>query len=158
MTDEEFEIFLNSALDDLWEKQDMLETQYGFGTFSRWFFDQNTEKLELYNAYDIKVVEADVIDIGSYSTNGGTWKWAWSNESVLPNLRKKAEPLKELGEITGIELFNNEDTFSVESENMAWELAAMSVKQLNALGVYRAPSSSKPLCSFLALTSITRLQ
>lgn len=158
MTDEEFEAFLNSALDELWEKQEKLETEHGFGSFSRWFFDQTTEQLELFDANDRKVVVAEVIDIGSYATNSSTWKWAWSNGSVLPNLRKKAEVLKQLGAITGIELFTSEAAVSIENEHMAWELAAMCVRQLNALGVYKAPSSSSPLCSFLVLTSINRLQ
>lgn len=158
MIDDEFEKFLSSALDELWEKQEKLETEHGFGSFSRWFFDQSTEQLEFFDEEDNKVVVADVINIGSYAKNSSTWKWAWSNESVLPSLRKKAGILKELGATTDIELFTSESAISIENEHMAWELAAISVRKLNALGVYMAPSSSKALCSFLALTSINKLQ
>lgn len=158
MTDEEFERFLKSALDELWEKQERLQTDHGFGSFSRWYFDQATEQLELFDEADKKVAVADVIDIGSYAANSSTWKWAWSNESVLPGLRKRAEVLKELEAQTGVALFASEAAASIENEPMAWEIAALCVRHLNALGVYRAPSSSRPLFSFLALMNINRVQ
>jgi len=158
MTEQEFNHFLTSALDELWEKQEKLESEHGFGTFSRWFYDQATEMLELFDENDKKVVIAEVINIGSFASNSNTWKWAWSNESVLPNLRKKSETLKTLGAITGLGLFTDESAIAIENEDMAWEIAAMSVRQLGAKGIYRAPSSSKLLSSFLALTSITRVQ
>ena len=154
MTDEEFEIFLQTSLDELWEKQDRLENEHGFSSFSRWFFDQETGLLELFDAKEKKVLEAAVIGIGSYARNSNTWKWAWSNESIVPSLRLKAEALKELEKITGIELFTDASAFEIENEAMAWELAAISVKHLNALGVYKAPSSARPLETFLAITKI----
>ncbi|KAB2925541.1 MAG: hypothetical protein F9K30_07740 [Dechloromonas sp.] len=157
MTDNEFEQFLKSALAELWEKQDRLESEHGFASYSRWFFDQQTEKLEMFDAKDQKAVVADVIDIGSYASNSNTWKWAWSNDSVLPSLREKSESLKALADLTGIGLFTSEEAFSVENEHMAWELVAMSVRHLNAIGAYKAPSSSRPLSTFLAITGIRHL-
>lgn len=154
MTDNEFEQFLQTALSELWEKQDELESKQGFGSCARWFFDQQTETLEMFDANDRKVVEAEVIDIGSYANDSSTWKWAWSNDSLLPSLRKKAESLKVLSDLTGIELFSFENAFSVENEEMAWELVAMSVRHLGALGAYKAPSATRPLSTFLAIKSI----
>jgi hypothetical protein len=158
MTDEEFDAFLGSAIDELREKQEKLKSEYGFGEFARWFFDQETEKLELFDHQDNKVIVAEVINIGSFASNSNTWKWAWSNDSVLPHLRKLAEPLKELGSITGLAMFESDSAFSIDGESMAWEVAAICVRHLNALGVYRAPSSSRPLAAFLALTSVRRVQ
>ena len=43
MTDEEFEVFLSSATEELREKQDSIKEQYALGTWSRWWFDQSTE-------------------------------------------------------------------------------------------------------------------
>jgi hypothetical protein len=156
VTDQEFEEFLRTSLDALWAKQDALESDYGFGNYSKWHFDQTTEKLVLFNENDVKTLEADVIDVGSYATNSQTWKWAWSNDSVLPSLREKAAVLKELATITGVELFASDAPFKVEGESMAWELAAMCVRHLGALGAYRAPSPSKPLATFLAIRSIQK--
>lgn len=156
MTDEEFEDFVQSTMDELIAKQDQLKSEYGFGSFERWHFDQVSETLSFFDAAGKLTLEAEVIDIGSYASNSNTWKWAWANESVLPALRTKAEPLKQLRDVTGFDLFSSESTVSVEDENMAWELAAMSVRKLGALGAYKAPSSSRPLSTFLAIMRVRR--
>ncbi len=154
MTDNEFEHFLKAALDELWEKQDKLEAEYAFGSYARWFFDQETGKLEMFDGNDRKALEAEVICIGSYANNSSSWKWAWSNDTIVPAQRERSESLKALADLTGIGLFSSEAACSIENENMAWELAAMSVKHLNAHGVYRAPSSSGQLSTFLAITQL----
>ena len=152
MTDEEFDTFLSIAYEELTHKQNFLVERYGFGTGNRWWFDQTTEELQLFDDADNLVIEADVIGIGTYSPKSNTWKWAWANKSVLPELRKKAEPLKELEDITGIEIFGCEDPFEIEGEAMAWELAAFAVRHLAALGCYRAPSDGPTV--FLAIMNV----
>lgn len=156
MSDEEFEAFLSSATEELSKKQDSLKEQYGLGTWSRWWFDQRTETLQFFDEADNLVIEADVVDIGSYSPKSNTWKWAWGNTSLLPGLRKKAEPLKELEDITGFEIFGYEHTFEIEDEVMAWEFVAISVKHLRAIGCYKAPSADGPTL-FLAITRVWRI-
>ena len=155
MTDEEFEELLSSAMEELNEKQDFLKGQYALGTWSRWWFDQRTEKLQFFDEADDLVIESDVLEIGSNSSKSNTWKWAWANKSVLPGLRKKAEPLKELEDITGMEIFGYEAAFELEDEAMAWELVAFSVRHLGALGCYRAPSDGPAI--FLAITNVRTL-
>jgi hypothetical protein len=156
MTDEEFERFVQAAMAELSRKQDRLTAEFGLGGYARWDLDQKTETLAFFDEGGRKAVRADVINIGSYASNSGTWKWAWSNESVRPHARRKAEPLKQLAAMTGFHIFTEQAAISVD-ENMAWELAAISARHLDALGVYRAPSSSRPLASFLAITDIQRV-
>lgn len=156
MTDDEFYQFIQDSMDELNEKLAALESGYGFGEYARWAFDQTTQKFHLLDESGLITVEADVIDIGSYSSKSNSWKWAWSNSSVLPALREKSARLKGLEAYTGVPLFGFESAFDIENESMAWELAAMSVKYIGALGCYRAPASSGNLFTFLALTSVTR--
>ena len=153
MNDEEFEAFVSDATEELGRKQDFLLKQYSLGTWNRWAFDQTTETLQFFDDADKLVIEADVVEIGTYAAKSNSWKWAWGNESVLPTLREKAEPLKELEAITGLKVFGVESAFGIEDEAMAWELAAISVKHLGALGCYRAPSTDGPTV-FLAITDI----
>lgn len=156
VTDDEFVQFIQDAVAELNEKQDVLKREYGFGDYARWAFDQVTEKFHLLDEAGGIVVEADVVDIGSYSPESNTFKWAWSNSSVLPALREKSARIKGLEGYTGIPLFGYENAFTVEDESMAWELAAIAVKYIGALGCYRAPSSSGGPHTFLALTWISR--
>lgn len=157
MTQPEFDAFVDSAMQELQHKQEQLDSVHGFGGFARWFFDQETEKLEMFDASGRKALEADVIDIGSFASNSQSWKWAWSNSSVLPSLREKALPLKELSGATGRQLFCIADAFLLDGECMAWELAAVSVKHLDALGLYRAPHDAGRLSTFLAISRIRHL-
>lgn len=158
MTDEEFELFLSSAMDELWEKQDRLEINFGFGSYPSWFFDQTKELLELRDETGKNILIAEVVVVGSYAANSNSWKWAWSNDSLTPSIREKSAALKELKLLTGIDLFDREFPVSIDDENMSWELAAMATKKLGAMGIYKAPSSSQPLCTFLALSEIRRVQ
>ncbi len=140
MTDEEFDNFLAKVNDELESKQAELNSTYGLGEMKRWWFDQQSAKLQFFDVNDRLAVEADVVGIGSFSPKSSSWKWAWSNPTFLPELREKALPLKRLEVFTGFDLFGNEGTFSIAGESMAWELAAMAVHQLGALGCYRAPA------------------
>jgi hypothetical protein len=142
MTDEEFEAFLASANAELRDKQSSLMQVYGLGEMKRWWFEQATEQLQFFDDDDKLALVAKVVDIGSYSPKSKTWKWAWGNSSVLPDLRNKALSLKELKTVTGFDLFGNEHAFVIDGESMAWELAAISTRHLDAIGCYRAPSSS----------------
>jgi hypothetical protein len=154
MTDEEFKSFLENANEELRRKQQVLKEQYALGVHGRWWFDQATAKLQFFDDANNLSVETDIVDIGSYSSKSNTWKWAWGNSSVLPELRKKVESLKELENITGFEIFGNEDSFEIRDEGMAWELAAISVRHLGAIGCYRAPSSTGEPTTFLAIIGI----
>ena len=153
MTEEEFDAFRAAAWEELARKQDVLRDQYGLGSFSRWHFDQTTAALTFFDAGGNAAIEFDVVDIGSYSTKSQTWKWAWSNESVLAPLREDSAILKGLESMTGLSLFGRERAFKIQSEAMAWELAAISVQYLGALGCYRAPVQAGPL-GFLAIMRV----
>jgi hypothetical protein len=152
MTERKFEQFLMSAVAELKLKQVDLSTRLGFDQDGRWDFDQRTQRLQIYDHTDRLAVEADVIDVGSFAPQSSSWKWAWSNVSVLPALRGRALKLKELEAQTGFEMFGRPEAFQIDSEATAWELAAVSVMRLGALGCYRAPSPNG-LMSFLAIMS-----
>ena len=156
MTEDEFDIYLEEAMQDLQRKQDDLKAQYGLGNHSRWWFEQATSILQFYDLDDQLRLEADIIHIGSYSPKSNTWLWSWANVSVLPELRQESKKIKELSRVTGYDLFEDYHTFHVD-ENMAWELAALSVRQLGAKGCYRAPASTGEHQSFLAIMELRML-
>lgn len=157
MTDEEFYAFMDSTFAELEQKQVALSESYGLGNGAgRWWFDQASSKLQFFDAADQLEAEADVINIGSYSAKASSWKWAWCNEAVLPAQQERAAKLKELEELTGIALFGLDHVFEIGDEAMAWELTAMAVHYLKALGCYKAQSTDENTpATFLAIMSIT---
>ena len=137
MAEEEFELFFAEANEQLRRKQDAMKTQYGFGAYSRWRFEQATAIIAFFDEKDVLRLEMDIIDVASYSPRSSTWLWAWANVTVLPELRRESEKPRELKDITGYEIFEDVQTFSID-EGMAW-VAAIAVKQLGAKECYRAP-------------------
>jgi hypothetical protein len=142
-----------SAYVEVEEKQKRLEAEYGIGTFSRWHYDMETALLRFLDADGRPRLVAEFIDIGSFSRKSETWRWAWANEHVPPEMRQKSEKLNELCASTGLAIFRQENAFKID-EARAWELAAIAVKHLSAVGCYRAPASDGVLYVFLALTTI----
>jgi hypothetical protein len=67
--------------------------------------------------------------------------WGWNNSAFTEELRRKSENLKSLADITGFKLFTDQTIDEVD-EDMAWEMAAMSVNNLKSQGVYRAPANN----------------
>jgi hypothetical protein len=153
MNDAEFEVFLTSANEELKTKQEELTKRYGFGTHKRWMFENDKAKLQFFNHDNKLVIEADIIDIGSYSPAASTWKWAWAYESITPALKQQSLRVKELEEITDLVVFGEDKAFDAD-EYLAWELAAMAIKHLNALGCYRAFSSARNVNMFFAIMAV----
>ncbi len=156
MTNAEFDKLLAEVVADLARKQDAMSAAYGFGHFARWHLDQDAGTLTFYEADGVTSLVAHIINIGSYSTASNTWKWAWANSSLPALSREKAARLKELESVTGFALFSDSGTVDMD-ESMAWEMAAFSVQHLQAVGCYRAPSSTGPQV-FLAITRVDRMQ
>lgn len=157
MTDDTFEVLLQTAMTALMDKQEELSRHYALGDMARWWLDQDNATIQFFDDYDRLAVEAEILNIGSFAPGRSSWKWAWSNPTVPDALRAKALPLRELQAISGIELFGSEEAFSIEDEAMAWELAAIAVHHLNALGCYRVPSPPDGPTIFLALTHVKRV-
>jgi hypothetical protein len=138
MTDDEFDTFVQTCGDELEAKQAALEKQFGLGRHSRWAYDGKTGVLTFATEQSETAVEAEATQLGSYSVNTNTWRWAWANSSVHESERMKSAKLKSLYERTGMDVFKNEG-FDAD-EQMAWEVTAMGVHELGALGCYRGPA------------------
>jgi hypothetical protein len=150
MTDDEFDAFVAESVEELERKQDKLQNEFGLGTHADFLFDQATGTLEFKDASGAVRVRADVTPIGSFSERSETWQWAWANESLLPALRERAQECRALETATGFAVFGQ--AVLKAAPDMPWELAAMAVRQLDALGCYRPPSSGGVL--FLAIHEI----
>lgn len=157
MADHDFEHLLETAMQELMAKQEGLQRDFGLGDMARWWLDQPSGTIQFFDEQDRLAVEARILNIGSFAPKTDTWKWAWSNPTVEPGLREKALQLKALEGITGIALFASEEAFPVGDEGMAWELAAIAVHHLKAVGCYRAPSGNDGPVVYLALTSVNRV-
>jgi hypothetical protein len=153
MNDDDFEVFLTDATDELKAKQASLTERYGLGSHKRWMYETDKAMLQFFNHQNDLVLEADIIDIGSFSPANSTWKWAWAYENISATMKAQSLRVKELEDITDLVIFGEDKAIEAD-EYLAWELAAMAVKHLGALGCYRAFSSARNVNMFFAITHL----
>ena len=151
MTDEEFQNYLDSTFEEMEEKQNKLEQVFGLGHFDRYELDPDEETI-FFSADGKNGVKAKFIPIGTYSLENESWMWGWHNSAFTDGLREKSGKLKALADITGIEMFENPTAGA--DEEMAWEMAAMSLHVLDADGLYRVPGNN--LLYFYAIYDIEK--
>jgi len=150
LTDEEFQAFVDGSVAELDAKQQALTASWGLGTFGRFLFDQPTATLSFLDPDGNVRVIASVVPIGSHRRESEMWTWGWAIDGLLEPLREVAGALRSLSTTTGFPVFES-PAFEVDPQ-MPWELAAMSVRHLGALGCYRVPASASDL--YLALTVV----
>jgi hypothetical protein len=148
----EFDQFLEECYEELQRKQFYLIAEFGIANCDKFEIDWQQGILKLKQNSVIKFI-AQVTPIGSYSKKHSTWIWAWEHPSVSERLKYKSERIKELGRLTGIEMFKTQ-IFQTQEET-AWEIAAMACHHLKAIGCYRAPAGM--LWNFIALDDIKEI-
>jgi hypothetical protein len=139
MTDNEFDVFLEDCYQELQDKQASLGKDYGIGSYGEYWLDQTTESIQFKDDGTVKL-EFAIVPVGSWSSNGNSWQWAWANKSFTDSLKSQAEIIKGLASYTGFDIFEM-GAFEAD-ENMAHELTAMAVHYLDALGMYIVPSGN----------------
>lgn len=146
MTDEQFNEFVDRCYEELEKKQEKLFNIYNMGAYDSYWFDQTTRTLKFKNNDEI-LLEFKIICVGTWAYKKNTWMWGWANESFTNEIRKDAEVLKKLKELTGYGVFEKQGF--VCDESMAYETVSMAVSYLNALGMYKIPGQKSHL--FVAL-------
>jgi len=145
--------FLDQCWSELQEKQDKLSTEYRFGEHERYDWNQETAELVFSNA-GVPAVIATIQFIGSISTTSNTWLWSWSNFHLLENVRREMDRVRVFGEEHGFPRLTVAKWNAVESDG--WEMSAVAVHVLKALGVYRSPRETG--FTYMAITSIRPAQ
>ncbi len=151
MTDEEFDNYLEKACDEHDEKYQFLIDEFGIGSHDSFVVEYENELLQFFKKEKC-VVEARILPIASHIPEKSNLVWFWSNRNIPETLREKCSTVKKLYDVTGYDLFKNPSAECDEA--MAWEIAAMACKCLNAKGVYRIPHSN--LYSYVLITDIQK--
>ena len=136
MTDQEFDVLLKGALEELKGKQHYLESEFGLGRYAGFTIDYEKEELQ-FTSDGQPPLSFEFTAVGSHVSEKNIWRWSWANESLPESVRKKASGVKRLFDLTGFDLFRQADA-SVD-EAMAWEFVALSCKILSAMGAYSMP-------------------
>ena len=139
MTQEEIDEFIDSCFAEMEEKQRQLLARYRINTFESYWWDQETSVLQFKNA-NVVELQFPVVFIGTWAFNDQSWLWGWENRTFLESVRTASERIKTGATHTDHGYF--EAKMLQADENRMWELTALAVRSLGALGVYRVPADS----------------
>lgn len=139
--------FLAEATAEFNVKQEALRRDWRFGTAKQWGYDQVSGILKL-DFEDGAQFQADGQILGSYSSHGRSWEWAWNNPHVEAAMARDSKMAREMGERLGIS-YLVAPMIPVPGEDFASYLAAIGVKATNSIGVYRG--NAGPIDVFITL-------
>lgn len=124
-------------------------TSWGLGSADRWGLDQRTGVITW--TFPDKTATAPAQILGSWSPSSFSWRWAWANESILPEMSRDARVVRDWAEAQGHDALVAPETEA--DERTAGALAALAVRITKATGFYRGPGGrSVALITFGAVT------
>lgn len=145
----EFRALLDRCMEELRLKTEAHAAGWGLGTTDRWDLDQEDGRLVFTGKKVVATAPAQII--GTYSTESGTFLWAWDHPSVLEPLQEHARRVREYGEQHGIAALTTRKLACEELE--AWEFTALACHLCGAQGAYRGPAG--PALVFMTFGEVT---
>jgi hypothetical protein len=109
----------------------------GWGDLGRWDYDADLGTLAFSVPQHEPSVVADVQLVGSFSTNTGTFQWAWETLDAADPQARAASQLRVFGEVRGFRRLTTASWPATETDG--WEMTALAAYLCGADGFYRAP-------------------
>jgi hypothetical protein len=134
-SDEEFQQFAHPLIHEAMAKNDVCEQQFKSGEGPRWDYDCDRSTLTFSQDGRSRVI-ADVLLVGT--TQADRWQWSWANGNLPKEERALTEPIRHFGEKYGWTKLAI--PFQDTDEYTGWEMTALAVHALGAIGSYRFPT------------------
>ena len=154
MEDADLDRFIDEAKSLTRERNAQAETEFGLGRHARYQLDLETRTLTFFDASDAPVVTARIVPVGSVVHSSRSWLWSWENESIPKEASEPMRAVAAFGREHGIPAL--ERNFSPCDDSLAWALAAISLRLLDAEGIYRVGQTKTQL--FLLLFDLKRVE
>ena len=150
-SDNQIDSYVDQCMKDMEALQDKLQAEFGFGSFERFDFDVPNGAL-IFSSGGQPKLRCEICFICSTQESLGTLQWAWANKSLPEDLTSESLHLKAMSEVTGLEIFSMPVWEASEQEG--WEMAAIALKKLGGIGVYRCPTGDSVL--FVLIKSVAQ--
>jgi hypothetical protein len=134
--------------EDMMERLADAHRTWGLGSAERWDLDQVSGLITW--TFPEKKATAPAQIIASYNPRVGSWRWAWANDSILPNMRRESEAVRDWAEASGHT--NLAAPEMAATDEVANTLSAICVRVTKATGFYRGGGASMPIITFGPVT------
>jgi hypothetical protein len=142
----------HEAIHQLMAKQDILHRDFGLARWPRWDYDVVDGSLKFSEDGTIRVT-ADIQVVGT--TGSENWLWALANDHWPDQVVLDMEEVWQFGLDNGIEELTTQYLEDEDLNQLGWEMTAVAVRVLNAVGAYRPqPDQGKSGTLFLLIKSI----
>jgi hypothetical protein len=118
------------------DRQAELEKDFDISKQERFDFNEETGTLIFSNDGEPALI-AEVQFVGSYSSETGTWLWAWADSSIEPKLYEKLGRVYDFGEERNFPKLTDPEWEAERADG--WQMAAIAAYLLKAKGLYRPP-------------------
>lgn len=126
--------------------------QFGLGGHARFQLDLEAGTLAFFNKSDEPAAMARIVPVGSLATASQSWLWSWENQSIPTAISAALEAVVHFGKEHDVAAL--QQNFAPCDEALAWALAAISLRLLDAEAVYRIEQEGSKL--FLLLYDLKR--
>jgi hypothetical protein len=143
MNTAEFEAYVAESRQLAQQHMQDAKDAHGLGTFQRYDIDLPTASIRFLDAHKVERVRADIQVAGSWSAESQSWMWPWDNPSLPPAVHSRMKAVQAFGAKEGLAFLQ----MPVQpcDEGMAWSLAAVAARLIDAECVYRAPGAKSDL-------------
>jgi hypothetical protein len=136
---EQFSEFRHDATHQLMNLNKECEEKFHISSCPRWHYDFDCGTLTFSRDGEPKIV-ASIQVVGTTSVSGGTWLWAWANQSLPKRVIEGSVKVREFGEKERLPELTQKSW--PDNEYLGWEMAAIAAKVLGAKGAYRCPGAN----------------
>ncbi|GAA3977411.1 DUF6882 domain-containing protein [Mucilaginibacter dorajii] len=136
LSGQSFEDYKDNCVADLTSLQPEFIKLHDVNAYEDWFYDHGTGAFH-FKSISGKNLYFKYVDVGSFSTKTNTWNWAWDNPTTPKHVSRALEKVKDFGAIHNFEQLTT-GLFEGD-EYTGWEMTAIALKLLNAIGAYQVP-------------------
>ena len=151
MTEREFYELVKTSHAYLAERQNRLKSEFKIASYENFDWNQETGLLVFSDDKRRPQVTANFEFVGTLAKDPSTWRWAWANDSLVPQMKHAVQEVRRFGEAHDLPPLVQEQWEADEGD--AWDMTALAVNLLQAQGAYRAPGANG--LSLLVLTRLT---
>lgn len=145
----DYHVFADKCVAELKVLQDIAHKKYDLDSYDNWFYNQSTGLLTF--SSEGRELNFRYVAVGSFSEKSSTWQWSWDNEHTLDGVKVGIDAVKTFGQQHAF--IKLTDGYFASNEFEAWEFAAIAIKLVGGLSVYR-PVGDDNLQIFLILTEL----
>jgi hypothetical protein len=139
MDAEQFAAYRHEAVHQLMELNECCEKTHRISSWPRWDYNFDAGTLT-FSENGVPKVIATIQVIGSTSISGGTWLWAWANESFPAKVTEAVRRVRAFGQAENLIQLTQECL--PDDEYLGWGMSAVAVKILRSKGAYRCPGDN----------------